>query len=56
MSAWLTPVLRQFGFEHGTLFGELPSGGFDQITENPEVRTEPDEEALDAAAMEAGND
>ena len=42
--------------EHGTLFGELPSGGFDQITENPEVRTEPDEEALDAAAMEAGTD
>ncbi|WP_121258842.1 argininosuccinate synthase [Nocardioides ferulae] len=42
--------------EHGTLFGDLPHGGYDQITANPEVLTEPDEEALDAAAMEAGND
>jgi argininosuccinate synthase len=42
--------------ENGTLFGALPAGGFDQITENPEVETEPDEDALDAAAMEAGND
>ncbi|CAN5159941.1 MAG: argininosuccinate synthase [Nocardioides sp.] len=39
--------------EHGTLFGALPTGGFDQITENS---TSSDTEALDAAAMEFGTD
>jgi argininosuccinate synthase len=39
--------------EHGTLFGELPSGGFDRIAAGQEG----DEGAsLDAAALEAGTD
>jgi argininosuccinate synthase len=42
--------------EHGTLFGELPAGGADRITANPAVETEPDETALEAAAMEFGTD
>ncbi|WP_109508951.1 argininosuccinate synthase [Nocardioides speluncae] len=41
--------------EHGTLFGELPAGGAEQIAENPSV--EGDEElALENAAMEFGTD
>ncbi len=43
--------------EHGTLFGELPSGGFDQIAAAgdgaPAVASE---RSLDDAALEAGND
>ncbi|MGN6252100.1 MAG: argininosuccinate synthase [Marmoricola sp.] len=42
--------------EHGTLFGELPSGGADQITANPAVDAEPTEAALDRAALESGTD
>jgi argininosuccinate synthase len=44
--------------EHGTLFGELPAGGFDQISANPEATAEAEtlEEALDDAAMEFGSD
>jgi argininosuccinate synthase len=42
--------------EHGTLFGELPTGGADRIAANPEVEEEPDETALDHAAMEFGTD
>src|SRR4051794_657330 len=41
--------------ENGTLFGALPAGGAEKITENPGVS--PDEaDALDAAAMETGTD
>ncbi|HET6562857.1 MAG TPA: argininosuccinate synthase [Marmoricola sp.] len=42
--------------EHGTLFGELPSGGADRIEANPQVAEEADERALDHAAMELGTD
>ncbi len=42
--------------EHGTLFGELPAGGADVITDNPAVEEEPSELALDHAAMEFGSD
>ncbi|MDF1603282.1 argininosuccinate synthase [Nocardioides sp. YIM 152315] len=42
--------------EHGTLFGELPAGGAERIEANPAVDAEPDEVALDAAAMEFGSD
>jgi argininosuccinate synthase len=42
--------------EHGTLFGALPSGGYDRIADNPGVEDEGDEEALDNAAMEFGTD
>ena len=42
--------------ENGTLFGELPAGGYDKITENPEYVDGTDEDALDAAAMELGTD
>jgi argininosuccinate synthase len=42
--------------EHGTLFGELPSGGADRIVANPEVDDEADDSALDHAAMEFGTD
>jgi argininosuccinate synthase len=42
--------------EHGTLFGELPAGGAERIEANPTVEAEPDEVALDAAAMEFGSD
>ncbi|MEQ6902762.1 argininosuccinate synthase [Nocardioides sp. YIM 152588] len=41
--------------EHGTLFGALPAGGYDQITANPEAEDE-SEAALEAAAMEFGTD
>src|SRR6187397_2742667 len=34
--------------EHGTLFGELPAGGYDQITDNPLVQGS-DDDALDRA-------
>lgn len=44
--------------EHGTLFGELPAGGFEQISANPEATAEAGalDEALDEAAMEFGVD
>src|SRR3982751_2657896 len=42
--------------EHGILLGELPAGGGEVITANPEVQGEPDELALDNAAMEFGTD
>lgn len=41
--------------EHGTLFGALPAGGADVITENPEVAGD-EELALESAAMEVGTD
>jgi argininosuccinate synthase len=41
--------------EHGTLFGELPVGGFDQIAANAEIDVEA-EAVLDEAAMEFGTD
>jgi len=41
--------------EHGTLLGALPTGGSEQIADNPTVDTE-DEILLDAAAMEFGVD
>jgi argininosuccinate synthase len=41
--------------ENGTLFGELPAGGFDRITDNPSAR-DAEDEALDHAAMEFGTD
>jgi argininosuccinate synthase len=40
--------------ENGTLFGELPTGGYDQITANPLAQG--DDDALDRAAMESGTD
>ncbi|WP_341927335.1 argininosuccinate synthase [Nocardioides psychrotolerans] len=41
--------------ENGTLFGELPAGGAERITDNPSAR-DADDEALDYAAMESGTD
>ena len=41
--------------ENGTLFGDLPAGGYDRITDNP-TASGPDDNALDAAAMEFGTD
>lgn len=41
--------------EHGTLFGDLPAGGFGRIATNPGVEG-PDETALDEAALESGAD
>jgi argininosuccinate synthase len=41
--------------EHGVLFGELPAGGAERITDNPAVTGE-EEAALDEAAMEFGTD
>ncbi|MCV2393376.1 argininosuccinate synthase [Actinotalea sp. M2MS4P-6] len=41
--------------EHGTLFGALPAGGADVITDNPSVAGD-EEAALDSAAMEVGTD
>ncbi len=41
--------------EHGTLFGELPAGGADQIAENDTVEGD-EEAALESAAMEFGTD
>jgi argininosuccinate synthase len=42
--------------EHGTLFGELPSGGFDRIAAAGEGDERGSERSLDDAALEAGND
>jgi argininosuccinate synthase len=43
--------------ENGTLFGELPAGGADVISANPEVEDEGDvEDAVASAAMEFGAD
>ena len=42
--------------EHGTLFGALPAGGADRISDNPEAETEADEHVLDHAALESGTD
>jgi argininosuccinate synthase len=42
--------------EHGTLFGALPAGGAEQITDNPARDDTVDDEALDSAAMEFGTD
>ena len=42
--------------EHGTLFGELPSGGFDRIAATDETGEPDSGTSLDAAALEAGND
>lgn len=42
--------------EHGTLFGELPSGGFDRIAATDRAGERESEKSLDAAALEAGND
>jgi argininosuccinate synthase len=41
--------------EHGTLFGALPAGGADRITDNPGVSGD-EEAALESAAMEVGTD
>ncbi len=41
--------------EHGTLFGDLPEGGFPKIATNPE-RDGSEEVALDEAAIESGVD
>jgi argininosuccinate synthase len=44
--------------EHGTLFGELPVGGFDRIAaarDGGEVRAD-DHSFLDDAALESGTD
>ncbi|MEP9385492.1 argininosuccinate synthase [Nocardioides sp. KR10-350] len=41
--------------EHGTLFGELPAGGYDRISANPALKGD-EEAALDEAAMEFGTD
>ena len=41
--------------EHGTLFGALPAGGADVITDNPSVIGD-EEAALESAAMEVGTD
>ena len=45
----------QLKVEHGTLFGAIPTGGYDRITANPSVEGE-QERALDSAAMEFGTD
>ena len=42
--------------EHGVLLGELPTGGAERISANPELEGGTDEEALDSAAMEFGTD
>ncbi|GEP38580.1 argininosuccinate synthase [Nocardioides psychrotolerans] len=41
--------------ENGTLFGELPAGGAERITDNPSAR-DAEDQALDYAAMESGTD
>ncbi|GAA3519564.1 argininosuccinate synthase [Nocardioides daeguensis] len=41
--------------EHGTLFGELPAGGYEQITANPDGGDE-GEAILEDVAMELGTD
>ncbi len=42
--------------EHGTLFGELPQGGFDRIAAAIEAGERDGEKSLDDAALEAGTD
>jgi argininosuccinate synthase len=42
--------------EHGTLFGEIETGGGDRIARNPAAEGDTGDEALDNAAMEAGTD
>jgi argininosuccinate synthase len=42
--------------EHGTLFGELPAGGFDRIAATDETGERDPGTSLDAAALEAGTD
>src|SRR5207253_5191868 len=42
--------------EHGTLFGELPAGGFDRIAAADEAAERESEKSLDEAALEAGTD
>jgi argininosuccinate synthase len=42
--------------EHGTLFGELPAGGFDRIAAADETGESDSGTSLDAAALEAGTD
>ena len=50
------PVTQgQLLVENGTLFGELPAGGYDRIADNP-VSGGPEDDALDRAAMEFGTD
>ena len=41
--------------EHGTLFGELPAGGFDRIAATTEVDLDA-EAVIDEVAMESGTD
>ncbi|MFC7489076.1 MULTISPECIES: argininosuccinate synthase [unclassified Knoellia] len=41
--------------ENGTLFGDLPAGGYDRIADSPVDRSSGDD-ALDRAAMESGRD
>ncbi|MBR7744067.1 argininosuccinate synthase [Phycicoccus sp. BSK3Z-2] len=41
--------------ENGTLFGELPTGGYDRIADNPAVGGD-EEDSLDRAAIEYGTD
>jgi argininosuccinate synthase len=41
--------------EHGTLFGELPAGGFDRIAERDGDEGDPSA-SLDDVALEAGTD
>ncbi len=42
--------------EHGTLFGEIETGGAERIARNPAAAQDVDDEALDYAAMEFGTD
>ena len=42
--------------EHGTLFGELPAGGFDRIAAADEAGARDAGTSLDEAALEAGTD
>jgi argininosuccinate synthase len=42
--------------ENGTLYGELEPGGYARIARNPAAAGEPDDQALDHAAMEFGTD
>ncbi len=42
--------------ENGILLGELPAGGWETIAANPDVEGGPEDDALDAAAMEFGTD
>ena len=42
--------------EHGTLFGELPAGGFDRIAADDEAGDRDSDRSLDDVALEAGTD